>query len=476
VTPNRRRRISILLSCALPLLAAAATPAVAQDGASDERAATGAGEVAAPARDGGFRFGSYGRINAAGDLEGGRGRQLRLVGHAPRLTEASYVELDLGYTLALDDGTTFRTLVTLAVTEALFHFDAELDGAIALRNAYVEAAGVGFEGLSLWAGSRMLRGDDIYLLDFWPLDDLNTVGGGGAVTFGTTTLSAHLGLNQVADAFQIQTETVPAPDFGTEEALLNDRVRVLASLRAEHQLLELGDALDAKLVGYFEYHGIGEGRFDTEDDVRIELPDDRGYTLGLQLGAWGFGEHGFANLFFRYSRGLAAYDELAVPYGLADDRRSEGARLMRFGASANIEGGPLGVTLGAYFDRFEDADDDRFDPDDYSEAVLSVRPVIFVTDLYHQAFEVSVQRRAPDGLSARTDTYLAPTAWQLGVIPSLSFGRGAFARPQLRAIYAVTLLNDGARATYPEDDPRGQRDVQHYAGIGVEWWFNSSTY
>ena len=28
--------------------------------------------------------------------------------------------------------------------------------------------------MGIWAGSRMYRGDDIYLLDFWPLDNLNT--------------------------------------------------------------------------------------------------------------------------------------------------------------------------------------------------------------------------------------------------------------------------------------------------------------
>ena len=32
--------------------------------------------------------------------------------------------------------------------------------------------------VSAWVGSRMYRGDDIYLFDYWPLDDHNIVGGG----------------------------------------------------------------------------------------------------------------------------------------------------------------------------------------------------------------------------------------------------------------------------------------------------------
>ena len=40
--------------------------------------------------DEGFRFGSYGRVSVGSDLEGGTGRQVRLVAHPPRLLETSY--------------------------------------------------------------------------------------------------------------------------------------------------------------------------------------------------------------------------------------------------------------------------------------------------------------------------------------------------------------------------------------------------
>ena len=60
-------------------------------------------------------------------------------------------------------------------------------------------------------------------------------------------------------------------------------------------------------------------------------------------------------------------------------------------------------------------------------------------------------------------------------MPTLSNARGVYARPQLRLIYNVSFLNEGAVELYPEGDPR-RADVQHFLGVGAEWWFNSSTY
>ncbi len=45
----------------------------------------------------------------------------------------------------------------------------------------------------------MYRGDDIYLLDFWPLDNLNTLGGGLAYTFlDDLDVKLHAGVNQLS--------------------------------------------------------------------------------------------------------------------------------------------------------------------------------------------------------------------------------------------------------------------------------------
>jgi len=79
--------------------------------------------------------------------------------------------------------------------------------------------------LAVWAGARMYRGDDIYLLDFWPLDSLNTYGGGVAVRPGRSEAAVHVGMNRLdGDDFQVQTVTLAVPDgvAGEEVLFLDD--------------------------------------------------------------------------------------------------------------------------------------------------------------------------------------------------------------------------------------------------------------
>lgn len=425
----------------------------------------------------GFSFGSYGRIMAGSDLQGGRAKPVEVASFGPRLIESPYVELDLSYRVEADSGARFRTLLTLGVSEALFHFNGRFDSAITLRNAYVAASHFGAEGLEIWAGSRMLRGDDIYLLDFWPLDELNTVGGGASLQIaGNTTISAHGGVNQLNDRFQYQEIEVSAPDFGTEAVILLDRVRALASLRVEHVLPEVIGDVGMKFVVYGDYQAMGAGVYEDDGNVRIDLPSELGWTAGAQIGAWGFTQSGFANLFFRVSGGLAAYDELAIPRGVDIDLSVASARLVRGGLSLNAESRYVGATAAAYVQSFRDGDGIALDRDDYTEGVFVVRPVIFATRHFHQVFEASYQRRAPRGLSPRTDTYLEAAAWQFGIMPTLTLERAVYARPQIRLMYVATLLNEGARDRWPTEDVRNQRSVQHYLGVGAEWWFNSSSY
>ncbi len=55
-------------------------------------------------------------------------------------------------------------------------------------------------------------------------------------------------------------------------------------------------------------------------------------------------------------------------------------------------------------------------------------------------------------------------------------GRGTYTRPHIRLIYSLTVRDDGARALYPALDPRSAANVEHFLGVGAEWWFSSSSY
>ena len=424
----------------------------------------------------GFVFGSYGRVNASSDGQGGSGKQLTVVAHPPRLEETPYLELDLSYHLSEPEFGHFRVVTTLAVADAMFHADGDFDGRIALRNAFVEGSDLGVRDLRVWVGSRMLRGDDIYLLDFWPLDNLNTVGAGASWgAAGATRISGHLGLNQVKNAFQYQEIQVPDPEFGTDPVILMDRVRLIGSLRAEQPFALAG--LQGKAVGYGELHRLGEGVSEDSEKVRRLMPSEFGTTVGAEASVWGFGERGFANLFVRHATGIAALGELATPTsGLATDGSVTATRSTRLAASAGFGSGKFDLIAGGYVDWFADADSVNYDGDDYYEGTLSLRPSYRVAGGYKQAFEFSYQGHRSDGLSPRTDTFLVPAIFKAAVIPTLAAGKGPFARPELRLIYQVSVLNEGAQEQYPEEDVRRRGAIHHYLGLGAEWWFNSSTY
>jgi len=423
----------------------------------------------------GFRFGTYGRIGLSGDLrDGSQGRSLNVVSHGPRLEEPPYVELDLGYVLERSDpeALTFRVVSTLAFLEDFFHYDGRFDAKLALRNLFVEAANVLTPHLSLWVGSRMYRGDDIYLLDYWPLDNLNTVGGGAGLTLGRTRVDLHAGVNRLRDEYQYQTVEVPDPRIGTGEVVVLDRQRTIISLRAMQQLPRLLGPASMKIMLYGELHHLPSGTLHREPDYREELPSDLGWVAGMQLGVWS--SSSFCNLWLRTAGGLAAYGDLAVPFGLGTDKRATDAREVVLALSGNYERGLLGLMAGGYLRYFRDADGVVDDPDDGWEYVLAVRPHLFFHHHLHGVFEASYQGRRPNGLDPDSQTHLVPGVFKFSVMPTLSWDRGSYARPQIRLVYTVSYLDQGARLSFPEQDPRRGVAVQHFLGAQVEWWYNSS--
>jgi len=369
----------------------------------------------------------------------------------------------------------FHSQVTLAVAQKLAHFTGRFDdNQVAVRNLYLEVRDV-VPGLGLWAGSRMVRNDDIYLLDTWPLDEQNAVGGGASFAAGNTTLRAHVGMNRLDDAFQTQTIQVAADPIGTRPVLLLDRLRVLGAGRAEHRV-PLGDGVHVKGVLYLEGHGIGQGSRRRDDGTREALPGDSGWVAGAQVGTWGWAPHSFANLYVRHGEGLGAYNTLAVPYGLGTDKTADAAREWLFGLSANHETHHLGVHVGALARYFVDADPNVYDRNDVWEFSGAIRPAWFITDVVHLLAEANLQYQRPNGLSSETLAQETPLAFQFALMPAVSLGRGSYARPQLRVVYAATFVNRSARLTYAPEDEWRLRKVQQFLGVALEWWFNSSRY
>ncbi len=438
--------------------------------------------VRAPAAvDGtGFRFGSYGRIIAGTDLRGGSPAPVAVVVRAPRLVEPSYLELDFSYGFQAPGGPLLRTVTTLAFADTLFHYTGEFDAEPALRNVYAEALWSG--GSRVWVGSRMYRGDDIYLFDYWPLDDQNTLGAGAGVRVGAVDVAAHVGVNRLLDAYQYQEEPIADPELGATTSVQLDRQRTVASATATYFLAATSD-LDAKVKLHGELQGLPSGTRNRGDDTTQALPRDWGTTLGAQLGVWEAnpGETGHrrhANLFARWSRGLAAYDELAPPTGFDTDLKTyPRASELVLGLGGGWDGRWGNVVLGAYARRFVDADPNQRDVDDGWEYAANVRPLARVARGVFAGVDLAYQARFPRGLMPSTQLAADPGVVSIGPMLTYSpLGPSAFDRPQLRLVYRAAHLNEGALALYAEDDPRRAHRWVHFLGAQAEWWFNSSSY
>ncbi len=454
----------LVLLVAAPALASAQTETPAAD------PATSVTERAAAA---GFAFGSYGRVLLGSDFEGGTPDAVNVVAHGARIVEPTYVELDMYYRMRAENGVLLSTVTTLAFGDQLFHQTGEFDARLALRNLYLLAE----KGpVSVWAGSRMYRGDTIYLLDYWPLDDVNTLGGGVGYNRDRLGLAAHVGINRLLDPFQFQEREVLSPGFGSEEIPQLDRLRYIATTHGSYEFLRTQNLkLRAKLYGEMQALPAGERR---RDDATFEkLPGDFGFAAGGQLTAWDFAERGsHGNLFIRYSRGLSAFDELSVPMGLSPQRKvfPQAAEWV-FGLSGSYEIDRFGTLVGAYARRFEDADTAERDRDDGWEYIGNVRPRVDIWGGIQGAVDLSFQARFPRGVSPNTLTAMDPAVFQVApMIVYSPFGEGSLARPQFRLVYRAAHLNAGARDLYPMEDPRQNLPWVHYLGIQAEWWFNST--
>jgi len=427
----------------------------------------------------GFAFGSYGRVVAASDLQGAMGSDADIVAHGPRIDESVYAELELRREDDLPAGMHSRVVATLALGGPFFHLDGQFDESIAVRNLFAEVESVLTHGLRLWAGSRMVRGDDIYLLDFWPLDNLNTIGGGAAYDSGDhVSVELTFGLARPNDPFQHQTTTTLSPSgFLPSELVVLDRPRfVLAGKATAFPFGRAGDrAIKASLYG--EGHFLSSGNRQLDGGGIEHLPSETGYVLGAQVGGWQVSNHGHLNLFFRYARGLAAFDPLGVPFRPGEAFSTDLAREIQLGLSGNYERGAFGLQLGAYYRNFRSASPGAFDGHRLAEGVVVARPMVWFGEQAGVAAEVSYQAMQTTRLDEVTGRPVRGGVTKLGLIPFVSpFGRGTYTRPQLRLIYSLTLRDADARRLYPVADPRSRRSAEHFLGIGAEWWFDSSSY
>jgi hypothetical protein len=438
---------------------------------------------AAPRPPDGFRFGSYGRVLAGTDLRGGKPESANVVAHGPRVVEKSYLELDFSYGFDSPSGKRLRPVMTLAFDSTLFHETGNFDAQPALRNVFLEAELT--DNLLGWAGSRMYRGDDIYLLDYWPLDDLNTVGAGLLYRQAAVEVAVHAGVNRLEEPseFQFQEIDVQDPAQGARTIVQLNRQRMITSATAAYRIGTDLSEPNYKIKVHGEAHVLPSGRRQLDDDgVFEDLPFDTGYLVGVQFGTFGYAApelryRRHVNVFARYARGLAAFDELAPPTSFDLDLKARRASELSFGVSGNWDVPYGNVMFGFLSRRFVDADRDTVDFDDGWEYAAVVRPLGRIAGDIFGGMDLSYQARFPRGLNPSTLRAEDPAVFQFAPMLVYSpMGPSGYDRPQIRLVYRGARLNKGARELFVPDDPRFDYTWTHFLGVQVEWWFNSNTY
>lgn len=428
-------------------------------------------------RESGFSFGSYGRAGVASDLRGHSGRSTNIVSHGTRYDAGTYAELELRRDDYPDD-LEVHTVATVAFGGNFFHYDGDFDESIAIRNLYAEVNGAFAKPVSLWAGSRMVRGDDIYLLDFWPLDNLNLMGGGGALDFDSFRLAAEVGLARPNNPFYAQDVQVAAPrGFQPATVPVLDRQRAVAALKGTLWGYGRTAPRGFKVVGYAEGHHVPSGTRQRDDQTFEKLDATSGLALGVQVGAYLDKPNAFVNLFFRCAMGVAAYDWPSAPELVGDRPATSDASACLTALSANAELGRFALQAGAYFRRLRDPSASVRLGGASDELAIDLRPHVWFGQHAGLSLDASYQLLQTRTLDAKSGQLVEGGVAKFAVIPFYSpMGRGSYTRPHLQLTYALSLRDAGARGFYPEQDRRSHERVEHFLGIGAEWWFNSTSY
>ena len=225
---------------------------------------------------------------------------------------------------------------------------------------------------------------------------------------------------------------------------------------------------------YGEVHAINKGsRLETQPEQIVELPKDYGWLIGAQFGISNFLDGSYANLFIKYAAGLAAYGDLAIPFGVDTSKKALDAKNLTVGLSVGINIlSYADVLVGGYVWYFADADGIIEDFDDGVEGVWDIRLTGHVGKYFRPGIELSQQLRKPNGVNPASLKQELASIFKFSLLPAVRFGDGVLGRPEFRFNYTLSVLNDAAQYLYNEKDYLRDKKYVHFVGFAAEWWFN----
>jgi len=384
-----------------------------------------------------FDFGMYMRAPVGANSHGGKQIQLRnpgSQGNEFRLgNEGGYGEaLFTGHVLKgkTADAPYFFANITMAYMADMNaqYGDSSANGdPVHLIQSY--AKGGNFDGIraSFWAGKRHYRDVDIYINDFYYFANMGGVGGGVEdVRLGPGTLAVAL-LQSADENFQDTTTGLP--------------VKQVLDIRWFNVAIGEKDRLHFWLAAGYTPAGSGEklnsgGTYDP-----VEFETGLGGIAGLRWGHDLAGGHNDLALMY----GTGVIEDFSMNRNFAFTSTGvdvNGSRRWRLVESLFREVNPrMGIQTAIIYDH-------AISGMNVSSRWLSVaaRPVFYITDHYHLAFEGGFSSvlidSETDGAGGGAEER---TLGRVTIAPEMAMGKGYFDRPLVRAYLTHTWWN-GANA------------------------------
>jgi maltoporin len=446
-------------------------------------AASAPGAAAADITSDRVDFFMYGRMGIAWTLSGqviaGKNMNLgdkRALGG--RLEESDYLEPGLKFHL-LKGEKPADTTIDVVTSFEMFATDGSYvsdlaNGDIAQlkilpEQAYVEAQNVFTEGLTIWGGSRLYRGTDIHIADYFYFNNLP----GEGIGVKYKGLDAAVLVKTSASPFHKTEIDADLNGDGNRDVVQRQRTMFIAQYS-----LPFGPG-STFVQGLGELHLVPKsGNQDVLAPKHVN-PRDAGWVVGAKL---------------HLDLNNGAFNDASVRFGarIANGAAGGGSTFDTFGAAA--EDGTYKdaygievadhflwnfdkiLTLNAYgalnYSKgsldYTPAAPAVAAPDSRLHFAVGVRPVLYAHDKFHLATEASFQGRKDEGLDMGT-------AFKVSVVPTIvpTGERTFWARPHLRLIYTAGFYNQAAvdQLMSPYLKTVGPTKVAHYLGTRAEWWF-----
>lgn len=395
-----------------------------------------------------FEFHGYARSGLLMNSNGRGGKAFRAPGAPAKYRlgneDETYMELELVKNFYLEDGSWAKYHVMLADSVESTNDWTSDDGALNLRQAFVEMGNLptftgAFEESVIWAGKRFYGRDDVHINDFYFRDYSGTGGGIQNVKLG----AGHLDVGLIGRNFEdVDSTDVEVYTLDTRYRINNWEFEVALHSAKDNDTVRTGGDIWQKDLADTGYQGY----------INYNLP-----------GFYGMTDAGFSRIYVQAGEGLGS--ELGRAGGYGGNYEDQYAyRAGSFGQATLSDKWDIFVT--ATFEQQKDKKDGLGEDVDFTWASFGLRPVYKINKNFELQFEAGYDWvDVEDTKDGDYDGGL----WKATFAPTFKLDTAAFwGRPEIRTF--VTYANWDSDLKSDDLDSYSSQDGWNF-GVQAEVWF-----